>query len=371
MNNSNNIKYSLLGYYKQPQGTQRILAFQRVWLKFITIKRLLQLSFISLMLSGCNMNADHCSSTEVKNKLYQQLTEQTIQLTTQKRNDYYDGTLIFGATKVRDSITLIHITLDNIKTINQDPESHLSNCTGRLNASVPPPMLAGADLTLKSQHQIKVADYARQLHIEHSINVFTQDITFSVKPTGKSKNPQLTVDTTAWEQLLDKITTAILLKPTLELQKNNPVRPTKPVIQKVEPLKPAVEINTTLQEKEVIPLLTKTIEKAAPTKKASPPQQNTLPGATIKATSPGFDCSKATKPTDTTICGNAKLSALDVDNMSLYKNAKTINPVTARDIWKASIKSKYLCKTDINCIANVYKKSIQRYQCVAAKNKAC
>ena len=371
MNNSNNLKYFLLEYLKQPKCTQRILAFQNVWLKFITIKKLIQLSFMSLFLSGCNMTSDHCSSTEVKNKLYQQLTEQTLQLTTQKRNDYYDGTLIFGATKIRDSLALIHITLDDIKTIKQDPESHLSNCTGRLNASVPPPMLAGADLTLKSQHQSKVADYARQLHIEHSINVFSQDITFSVKPTVKSKNPELTFDSHAWEQLLDKITTAILLKPTLTLQKNNPVRPTKPVMQKVEPLKPAVEINTTLQEKEVIPLLTKAKEKAAPIKKESVLQQNTLPGATIKATSPGFDCSKATKPTDITICGNPKLSALDVDNMSLYKNAKTINPVTARDIWKASIKSKYLCKTDINCIANVYKKSIHRYQCVAAKNKAC
>ena len=339
------------------------------------IKWFLILSFLSLQLSGCNITTDHCSSTEVKHRLYQQLTEQALKLTTQKRNDYYNGTHIFGATKVRDSLALIHITFDNLKLIKQDPDSHLSMCTGQLNASVPPPMLAGANLTLETQHQINIADYAGKLRIENTINVFTQDFSFSVIPTGKSKTPEINFDSSAWELLLDKITTAILLKPSLDQQENNPVRPSQQVIQKIETLKPAFEINTATQKNQVITHVQKTLQKKETIQKApqkeSVTEQNNSPLEIKALTSPGCDCSKAIKPTDITICGNAKLAALDVENMGLYKNAKAINPAHARDIWKTSIKSKYLCKTDIVCINNVYKKSIQRYQCVAVKNKVC
>jgi hypothetical protein len=341
--------------------------------KYMLIKWFLILSFLSLLLSGCNMTTDHCSSTEVKYKLYQQLTEQALKLTTQKRNDYYDGTHTFGATKVRDSLALIHITFDNLKLIKQDPNNHLSMCTGELNASIPPPMLTGANSTLETQHQINVTDYAATLHIENTINVFTQDVSFSVIPSGKGKSPEINFDSSAWALLLDNITTAILLKPSLHQQEKNPVRPSQQAIQKIETLKPSFEINTATQENQVITHVQKTLQKKETIQQAlqknSVSEQNNSPIANISLTSPGFDCSKATKPTDITICGNAKLAALDVENMGLYKNAKTINPANARDIWKASIKSKYLCKTDIVCISNVYKKSIQRYQCVAVKKK--
>jgi len=339
------------------------------------IKWFLILSFLSLLLPGCNMKTDHCSSTEVKYKLYQQLTEQALKLTTQKRNDYYDGTHIFGATKIRDSLALIHITFDNLKLIKQDPDSHLSMCTGQLNASVPPPMLAGANSTLESQHQINVANYAATLHIENTINVFTQDVSFYVIPTGKGKTPEINFDSSAWALLLDNITTAILLQPSLHQLEKNPIRPYQQVIQKIETLKPAFEINTATQENQIITHVHKTLQKKETIQQAphqnSASEQNNSPVEIKALTSPGFDCSKATKPTDITICGNAKLAALDVENMGLYKNAKAINHAHARDIWKTSIKSKYLCKTDIVCISNVYKKSIQRYQCVAIKNKVC
>jgi hypothetical protein len=339
------------------------------------IKWFLILSFLSLLLSGCNMTNDHCSSSEVKYKLYQQLTEQALKLTTQKRNDYYDGTHIFGVAKIRDSLALIHITFDNLKLIKQDPDTHLSMCTGQLNASVPPPMLAGANSTLETQHQINVADYAANLHIENTINVFTQEVSFSVIPTVKGKTPEINFDNSHWALLLDNITTAILLQPSLHQQEKNPVHPSQQVIQKIETLKPAFAINTATQENQVITHAQKTLQKKeaiqqAP-QKESVAEQNNSPVEIKALTSPGFDCSKATKLTDITICGNSKLAALDVENMGLYKNAKAINPPHARDIWKTSIKSKYLCKTDINCIRNVYKKSIQRYQCVAVKSKVC
>jgi uncharacterized protein len=92
-----------------------------------------------------------------------------------------------------------------------------------------------------------------------------------------------------------------------------------------------------------------------------------LPSAnTTKQTAPSFDCSKAKKPTDMTVCANPELVALDLKNMKLYKNAKSRDATTTKAIFKASIKSKYACGTAVDCIKKVYQQSILNYGCVAA-----
>ena len=85
---------------------------------------------------------------------------------------------------------------------------------------------------------------------------------------------------------------------------------------------------------------------------------------------PSFDCSKATTPTDITICATAELAALDVNNMSVYKQAKLINPNLTKSIWRESIKYKYACGTEVDCIEHIYQKSISLYGCVI-KNARC
>ena len=86
--------------------------------------------------------------------------------------------------------------------------------------------------------------------------------------------------------------------------------------------------------------------------------------------SPSFDCTQANKATDVTICAQPSLVTLDIQNMSIYKSAKELNPLATKDVWKESIKYKYACGTDVACIAGVYKKSIQRYQCIT-KQQSC
>jgi hypothetical protein len=99
-------------------------------------------------------------------------------------------------------------------------------------------------------------------------------------------------------------------------------------------------------------------EQVAPT--FVPPVTATKPKA------PSFDCSKAKKTTDMTVCANPKLVDLDIKNLQFYKKAKAINAATTKAIFTASIKSKYACGTDIGCIEEVYQKSIVNYGCVAA-----
>jgi tol-pal system protein YbgF len=79
---------------------------------------------------------------------------------------------------------------------------------------------------------------------------------------------------------------------------------------------------------------------------------------------PSFDCNKATKPSEITICSNPELADLDVKNSNLYKEAKNINPDLSKIILNESIKSKYNCGIDINCLISLYNKSIFDYKSI-------
>ena len=349
------------------------------------VKCLARLSFMSLMLSGCNASMDSCSSSETQDLLQKDLTEQAVRSITQKRDDLYDGALIFGATKVRASLAEIRIVLENIKTVKLDPKSNISSCSGQLKITVPPPMLADVDVARDSQHQIKIAQYAAQLAIENSRNAFTQTVDYSVKSLEDSKVGSIEFKSTPWVHLLDEIITAALLKPTLDHQEVNAGQHNEPPIREVEPVKPEAEVSRVLQEKQATDSISKDVPKAEPTEKIIPkapvPQQTVQlspspspspsPEVAIQKISPGFNCNKASKPTDVTICATSSLAVLDLENMVLYKNAKVVDPVMTKIIWQESIQSKYACGIDISCIAKAYKKSMQRYECVAGKKKLC
>jgi len=343
------------------------------------VKCLARLSFMSLMLSGCNASMDSCSSSETQDLMQKDLIEQAVKSITQKRDDHNNGALIFGATKVRASLAEIRIVLENIKTVKQDPKSHVSSCTGQLKITVPPPMLEDVDMARDNQYQIKIAQYARQLAIENSRNAFTQTVDYSVKSLENSKTGSIEFKSTPWVHLLDEIITAALLKPTLDHQEVNVGQHNKSPLHEVEPVKPEAEVTHVLQEKQATDSISKNVPKAEPTEKIIPktpvPQQTVQPSpspeAAIQKISPGFNCNKASKPTDITICANSALAVLDLENMALYKNAKVVDPVMTKIIWQESIQSKYACGIDISCITKVYKKSIQRYECVAGKKKLC
>ncbi|RIZ67683.1 MAG: hypothetical protein D0528_11000 [Methylococcales bacterium] len=321
------------------------------------------------LLMGCNFSNDSCSSSETEQLFYNQLSEQALNLTSKKREDYYDGAMIFGATKVRELLGLIHFELENIKTIRQGSENHQSLCTGMLKISVPPPMLSNVNLSRKAQNQLHIAQYAKQLSINNSLNVFSQNVNYSVKSTGDVKKPHIEFESSAWIHLLDEITTAALLKPTLDIHDLNRIDQNpqathivEPINTQEKPIEPEDKKEDKKEDKENEALITAdSLEKEImiePPKKQEPIQP-------VQPSSPGFDCSKATKPTDVTICEQSSLAILDNQNMSIYKKAKTIDPVATKEVWKDSIKYKYACGTDVDCIADIYKKSIQRYTCIA------
>lgn len=83
----------------------------------------------------------------------------------------------------------------------------------------------------------------------------------------------------------------------------------------------------------------------------------------------GFDCSKASKPTDRVICSDSELSGLDEYNMQLYKTAKAKDSNKANDIRKKSVALKYACGTNTLCIEESYKASIADYKAMGANDE--
>lgn len=345
------------------------------------------LFFTSLTLAGCNKQTPtaSCSSPDTQKLINNLLTEQAVKLTIEKRYDQYDGSFVFGAIKIRASLAQIQVAVENVKTVKQDPNSSKNFCSGLLKVTVPITMLTDVEQARDSQHQLKIAQYARQLNIENSINVFTQSVEYTVKPTGDGKEPHVEFESAAWAQLLDEITTAALLKSTLEVQETYYVQKDeqpKPAVELLKPEAEQVKLEAekirVMQEKQGLDRLNKELLEAEQVEKElskAPKDQDSQPVATqsllagIKQTSPSFNCANATKPTELIICATPELAVLDVENMQRYKKAKFIDPVATNTIWKESIKSKYACGTNVDCIKTVYKKSIRNYDCVAAEDK--
>ena len=346
----------------------------------MNIKHLTTLFFISLWVSACNSPIEYCSTSETELALDNFLTEQAIKLTSNKKNDHYDGENIFGAVKIKATLAQIRINLDNIKKVKQDTEGHKSSCSAQLKITVPPPMLSDVDSVRDTLHQVRIITYAKELQIDNVNNVFLQNIDYSVLTTKGQKTPSVQFESSSFTHLLDEIVTAVLLKPTIALKAAGATGITEPLIPIITgTVKPEVNIektnsvsdieNTSLPKQDLS--IAKPVELEPQKLPAAQELTKTSPAeAPVKQITPSFNCSIATKPTDITICNTTKLAHLDNENMQLYKNARASDPVATKDIWFASIKAKYACKTTVDCIADVYKKSMRDYDCVVNKDKA-
>jgi hypothetical protein len=355
-------------------------------LKISTLKNAALLTLTGLMVAGCNnlTPAASCSSPETQKLIGQLMTEQAAKLTADKKYDYYDGASVFGGVKVRALLAQLQIAVENSKTVQEDA-NHIKLCSGLLKVTVPAHVLADANQARKIQHEPETGVYAEQFNIENSGNVFSQDIEYRVSPMGEGKAQQVEMEDAAWANVLDQMITFALLKPTLDAEVTDSVPLNEPPKQAVARSKPETEPATVADDRLKAALQRQGLErlnqemleaeqaqKEMLQERASQPAATpSLPSVTTdQPISPSFNCSKASKPTEITICTHRELAALDVENSKRYKNAKDIDAVATHEIWKESIKSKYACGTNVDCIKVVYNQSIQKYGCVSSDKES-
>ena len=172
------------------------------------INRLALLCFTSLLLVGCNKQipSASCSSPETQQLFAAQLSEQAATLTVANRDDQYGGATVFGAVKVNTQLAKLQIAIANAKTSKEAANGRQSICSGELQVTVPPAILTDVDFVRDVQHQPKIAQYASQLNIANSNNVFSQPVEYTaeytVEPTGNNKQLHVDFKNEVWPHFL-------------------------------------------------------------------------------------------------------------------------------------------------------------------------
>ena len=209
----------------------------------------------------------------------------------------------------------------------KDSNSRQTFCTGVLQVTVPTTILANVDYVRDALHQPTIAQYASQLNIENNHNVFSQNVEYhaeyTLQPNGVGKDLHVGFKNDTWVHLLNEIATSALLKPILNEQEAdsvqlneqpNPKPEIKPVNTgakeqaKLDAEKPSAMTNKPALDKLNAELLEE--EQAQKTLSQEPKEQVSKqvapelvpPVTSTKPKAPSFDCSKAKKPTDITVC---------------------------------------------------------------------
>jgi|LakMenEpi03Aug12_release.lakeMendotaPanAssembly.Ray.scaffolds.fasta_scaffold09078_11 hypothetical protein len=327
----------------------------------------------AIVLNGCNdagKPTATCSSIESQKLVGKIITEGADKsLSDSRYND--TGEFIFDKAKIRASLEQVKFEIESIRTLKEDPNSTKKFCSGVVKMTIPTNVLSDADKAREMIHKPKISQYARELNIDDSINVFTKkDVEYSVQPTDDGKELYVELESVTWVNLLDNIVGSALSKPILEVKKANEVQQNEQIKEQATQAKLDAEKLKLLQEKQYADQLKQDLLND---QKDKLPQQNqdlSTQGSTKKV-SPAFDCTKAKTPTEITICANPELAALDVKNMSIYKKAKTIDPISTKEALSASIKEKNACKMDVGCIKDSYVVSITKFECISGETAAC
>jgi uncharacterized protein YecT (DUF1311 family) len=89
--------------------------------------------------------------------------------------------------KIRATVALLRITLDDVRTTKSDPNSSKRFCEGTLKVVVPLGMLNYADQTRQSAAISTVAKLLEGAGIERSADTLTHKISYTVQPTDDHK----------------------------------------------------------------------------------------------------------------------------------------------------------------------------------------
>jgi hypothetical protein len=87
--------------------------------------------------------------------------------------------------KIRATVQQLTLTLEDVRTTKDDPNSTKQFCTGRLNLVAPADMLQDANQTREMAGFNSIEDLADDVVVEANANAFTADLDFNVQPTDE------------------------------------------------------------------------------------------------------------------------------------------------------------------------------------------
>lgn len=124
-----------------------------------------------------------------------------------------DGRMMTSMANLRASLALIGLTVEDVRTTKEDPNSTKKFCAGSLIAVMPETILNDAQASYETLNAGGLSDLADRDGFERSANRFRVPLDFSVQPTDDRQKIYAEIeDTTSIVHFLSEVVVAHLLK---------------------------------------------------------------------------------------------------------------------------------------------------------------
>lgn len=178
------------------------------------------LCLVPLLLSGCGEKVDaSCSSEDAQTLVSQIITEEAEKVAGEQKSE--DGSPLFNISKIRATLSEFKISIENIRTTKQDPNSTKKFCAGDVKIVVPAEVLSSADKARELAGVNSVSQYVQANGFENNANSLKKSIEYDVQPTDDKKKIYAELENAKLiAAVVSEITQSALLKPILDAKKS-------------------------------------------------------------------------------------------------------------------------------------------------------
>lgn len=137
---------------------------------------------VALLASGCSQitgASNSCSGGDASAVTLDIVREQIRKLVAQTGDD----SPALSKSKIRATVRQLALTLEDVRTTKDDPNSTKQFCTGTLKLVTPPSMVDDANQTREMAGLTTLDDLAENANVEANANAFSADLEFNVQPT--------------------------------------------------------------------------------------------------------------------------------------------------------------------------------------------
>lgn len=178
------------------------------------------LCLVPFLLGGCGEKVDaSCSSEDAQTLVSQIITEEAEKVAGEQKSA--DGSPLFDISKIRATLSEFKISIENIRTTKQDPNSTKKFCAGDVKIVVPAEVLSSADKGRELAGVNSVSQYVQANGFENNANSLKKSIEYDVQPTDDKKKIYVELDNAKMlAAVVSEIAQSALLKPILEAKKS-------------------------------------------------------------------------------------------------------------------------------------------------------
>ncbi|WP_291472518.1 type II secretion system major pseudopilin GspG [Acidovorax sp.] len=173
-----------------------------------------------LSLVGCGKQKVNCSDPIGTSSVTEILTKETTKQLEEIKGS--DGASTYKSSSIELALKEIGISIENIRTSKEDPNSTKVQCEASLKISPAAKFLADADSGVKLiKNPESIEAYSRRIGFEFENNSFSKTIEYSLQPTDDGAKVVTTVlDVKSIADFLSNLIAAAIIKPMIEESKS-------------------------------------------------------------------------------------------------------------------------------------------------------